>query len=169
MAKSINRIEILGNVGNTIEIRSTGGGVMVATFQIATSDRFKDQSGKWQDRIEWHNMVAFKRNAEIIRDYVKKGSKLPVDGKLQTRCWDDKDSGKKMYRAEIIVNDLILLTPSDKNQAEPASDASSNEAPQGSSSVEPENTLQADEQSTTAVTEKKSRSRKKNGPKGLEA
>jgi single-strand DNA-binding protein len=110
MAKSVNKVILLGNVGKDPEIRSTGGGTMVANFTLATSDRFQDPQGNWQDRTEWHNLVAFKRTAEIVRDYVKKGSKLYIEGKIQTRSWDDKESGQKRYRTEIIVNDLSLLS-----------------------------------------------------------
>lgn len=113
MAKSVNKVILLGNVGKDPEIRSTGGGTMVANFTLATTDRAKDQSGNWQDRTEWHNLVAFTRLAEIVRDYVKKGSKLYIEGKIQTRSWDDKESGQKRYRTEIIVNDLSLLSGRD--------------------------------------------------------
>src|ERR1035438_261586 len=97
MAKSVNKVILLGNVGKDPEIRSTPGGTMVANFSLATSDRFQDQQGNWQDRAEWHNLVAFKRTAEIVRDYVKKGSKLYIEGKIQSRSWDDKD-GLKHYK-----------------------------------------------------------------------
>jgi single-strand DNA-binding protein len=110
MAKSVNKVILLGNVGKDPEIRSTGGGTMVANFTLATSDRQKDAQGNWQERTEWHNMVAFTRLAEIVRDYVKKGSKLYVEGKIQTRSWDDKETGVKKYRTEIIVNDISLLS-----------------------------------------------------------
>jgi single-strand DNA-binding protein len=110
MAKSVNKVILLGNVGKDPEIRSTGSGTMVANFTLATSDRYQDPQGNWQDRTEWHNLVAFKRTAEIVRDYVKKGSKLYIEGKIQTRSWDDKESGQKRYRTEIIVNDLSLLS-----------------------------------------------------------
>jgi single-strand DNA-binding protein len=110
MAKSVNKVFLLGNVGKDPEVRSTGGGTTVANFSLATSDRFQDQQGNWQDRTEWHNLVAFKRTAEIVRDYVKKGSKLYIEGKIQTRSWDDKETGAKKYRTEIIVNDLSLLS-----------------------------------------------------------
>jgi single-strand DNA-binding protein len=110
MARSVNRVTLLGNVGKDPEIRSTPGGTMVANLTLATSDRQKDAQGNWQDRTEWHNLVAFTRTAEIVRDYVKKGSKLYIEGKIQTRSWDDKESGQKRYRTEIIVNDLVLLT-----------------------------------------------------------
>jgi single-strand DNA-binding protein len=110
MAKSVNKVILLGNVGKDPEIRSTGGGTMVANFTLATSDRQKDAQGNWQERTEWHNLVAFTRLAEIVRDYVKKGSKLYIEGKIQTRSWDDKETGQKRYRTEIIVNDLSLLS-----------------------------------------------------------
>jgi single-strand DNA-binding protein len=110
MAKSVNKVILLGNVGKDPEIRSTPSGATVASFSLATSDRFQDQQGNWQDRTEWHNLVAFKRNAEIIRDYVKKGSKLYVEGKLQTRSWDDKESGQKRYKTEVVVFDISLLS-----------------------------------------------------------
>ncbi len=110
MAKSVNKVILLGNVGKDPEIKSTPNGVVVATFSIATSERFKDKTGAWQDRTEWHNLVAYQRTAEIIRDYVKKGSKLYVEGRLQTSSWDDKTTGQKKYRTEIIVGDLSLLS-----------------------------------------------------------
>ena len=119
MAKSVNKVILLGNVGKDPEIRSTGGGTMVATFGLATSERSKDAQGNWQDRTEWHNVVAYARLAEIIRDYVKKGHKLYVEGRLTTRNWDDKETGKKVYRTEIVVNDISLLSGRDdaSNQA----------------------------------------------------
>lgn len=83
---------------------------MVASLTLATSDRQKDAQGNWQDKTEWHNLVAFTRTAEIVRDYVKKGSKIYVEGKIQTRSWDDKESGQKRYKTEILVNDLVLLS-----------------------------------------------------------
>lgn len=111
MAKSVNKVILLGNVGKEPEIRSTAGGTMVANFSLATTDRSKDQQGNWQDRTEWHNIVAYGRTAEIIRDYVKKGHKLFIEGRITTRNWDDKEHpGRKVYRTEIIVNDLSLLS-----------------------------------------------------------
>ncbi len=114
MAKSVNKVILLGNVGKDPEIRSTGGGMMVASFTLATSDRQKDAQGNYQDRTEWHNLKAFGRTAEIIRDYVKKGNKLYVEGKITTTSWEDKESKQKKYRTEIIVNDLSLLSGRDE-------------------------------------------------------
>jgi single-strand DNA-binding protein len=110
MAKSVNKVILLGNVGKDPELKAAATGTVVATFSIATSERFKDKDGTWQDRTEWHNLVAFGKVAEIIRDYVKKGSKLYVEGSLRTQSWDDKTSGQKRYKTEIVVNDLSLLS-----------------------------------------------------------
>ena len=110
MARSVNKVTLLGNVGKDTEIRSTAGGTMVASLTLATSDRQKDAQGNWQDRTEWHNLKAFNRTAEIVRDYVKKGSKLYIEGKFTTISCDDKETGVKKYRTEILVNELVLLT-----------------------------------------------------------
>ena len=109
MAKGVNKVLLLGNVGKDPEIRSTAGGTIVASFSLATADRQKDQQGNWQDKTEWHNLVAFNRTAEIVRDYVKKGTQLYIEGKIQTRSWDDKETNQKKYRTEILVNELTLL------------------------------------------------------------
>jgi single-strand DNA-binding protein len=113
MAKSVNKVILLGHVGKDPEIGSTTGGTTAANLSLATSERYKDRSGEWQDRTEWHNLVAYARGAEIVRDYVKKGVRLYVEGRLTTRSWEDKDSGKKVYRTEIVVGDITLLTPSE--------------------------------------------------------
>ena len=109
MAKSVNKIILLGNVGKDPEFRATPSGTTVANFSLATTDRSKDPTGNWVDRTEWHNLVAFQRTAEIVRDYVKKGTQVFVEGKIQTRSWDDKESGQKKYRTEILINELSLL------------------------------------------------------------
>ena len=109
MSKTVNKVLLLGNIGKDPEIASTNGGTLVAKLSLATSERFKDKQGEWQDRTEWHNLVAYARGAEILRDYVRKGSKLYVEGRLTTRSWDDKESGKKMFRTEIVVGDISLI------------------------------------------------------------
>ena len=109
MAKGVNKVFLLGNVGKDPEIRTTAGGMTVASFSLATAERAKDAQGNWADKTEWHNLVAFQRTAEIVRDYCKKGSQVFVEGKIQTRSWDDKESGQKKYRTEILVNELSLL------------------------------------------------------------
>ncbi len=108
VAKGVNKVILLGNVGKDPEVRATQGGTVVASFSLATADRVK-VNGNWQDSAEWHNLVAFGRTAEIVRDYIRKGSQLYVEGKIQTRSWDDRESGHKKYRTEIIVNELSML------------------------------------------------------------
>ena len=109
MAKGVNKVFLLGNVGKDPEIRATQGGMTVASFSLATADRAKDTQGNWADKTEWHNIVCFQRTAEVVRDYVKKGSQILVEGKIQTRSWDDKASGEKKYKTEILCNELTLL------------------------------------------------------------
>jgi single-strand DNA-binding protein len=110
MARSVNKVTLLGNVGKDPEIRSTPSGTMVASLTLATSDNQKDAQGNWQERTEWHNLKAFNRTAEIVRDYVKKGSKLYIEGKITTNSWEDKETKQKRYRTEILVNELVLLS-----------------------------------------------------------
>jgi single-strand DNA-binding protein len=114
MSRSINSHTILGNVGKDPETRDTPSGTLIATFSVATSSRFKDAQGQWQVKSEWHNCTAFKRTAEIVRDYVHKGSKVYVKGPSQTESWDDKTTGQKRYKTSIIVNELILLSGKDE-------------------------------------------------------
>jgi single-strand DNA-binding protein len=109
MAKGVNKVFLLGNVGKDPEIRTTPTGMTVASFSLATAERAKDAQGNWADKTEWHNLVAFQRTAEIVRDYVKKGTQVFIEGKIQTRSWDDKESGQKKYRTEILINELSLL------------------------------------------------------------
>jgi len=145
MAKSVNKVILLGNVGKDPEIRSTPSGTMVATFGLATSERQKDQQGNWQDKTEWHNLVAFGRTAEIIRDYVKKGSKLYVEGRIQTRNYEDKEhAGRKIYRTEIIVNDISLLSSRDDSSAPRSS---------GSASFDQRQPAGADDMAQTEITD----------------
>ena len=110
MARSINKVILVGNVGKDPETKFLPSGSPVTNFSLATSERYKDKSGEFQERTEWHNVVAFDRLAEIVRDYVKKGSKLYIEGRIQTRSWDDKQTGQKRYMTEIHVRDLVLLS-----------------------------------------------------------
>jgi len=108
-AKSLNRVQLIGNLGKDPEIKYTPQGTAVAKITIATNERFKDKSGEWQDRTEWHNVVLWQRLAEIAGEYLKKGGKVYIEGRLQTRSWDDKTSGQKKYMTEVVASDLILL------------------------------------------------------------
>src|SRR5919108_6560894 len=108
--KSVNKVILVGNVGQDPEVKYTPSGVPVAKLSLATNERFKDKNDQWQDRTEWHSVVAWQRLAEIVGEYVRKGSKLYVEGKLQTSSWDDKESGQKRYKTEIIADQLVLLS-----------------------------------------------------------
>jgi single-strand DNA-binding protein len=107
--KSVNKVILIGNLGKDPEVKYTPQGTPVAKFSLATNERFKDKDGNWQDRTEWHNITAWARTAEIVGEYVKKGSKVYIEGSLRTHSWDDKTSGQKKYMTEIVVNDLVLL------------------------------------------------------------
>jgi single-strand DNA-binding protein len=108
--RSVNKVILIGNLGKDPEVKYTQGGMPVAKFSIATNERFKDKDGQWQDRTEWHNIVAFQRLAEIVGEYLKKGGKCFIEGSLRTSSWDDKETGQKKYKTEIIANDLVMLS-----------------------------------------------------------
>lgn len=107
--KGINKVILLGHLGKDPELKYTPQGTPVAKFSLATSDRFKDKDGNWQDRTEWHNITAWGRTAEIAGEYLKKGRQVYIEGALRTHSWDDKQTGQKKYMTEVVVNDLVLL------------------------------------------------------------
>ncbi len=107
-ARSLNRVMLLGRVGKDLEVRYTGSGRAVATFTMATSQRWRDQDGSDQERTEWHRIVAWGRLGEICGEYLGKGKQVYVEGRIQSREWEDQD-GNKRTTFEIIANDLILL------------------------------------------------------------
>ena len=104
----MNKAIIIGNLGKDPELRYTASGTAVCNFSMATTDRFKNKQGEQQESTEWHNIVAWGNLADICGKYLKKGSKAMVEGKLQTRSWDDKDGNKK-YTTEINISNLEML------------------------------------------------------------
>ncbi len=109
MAKSVNKVILVGNLGKDPEVKYTPQGTAVAKVTVATSSSYKDKtSGEWQEQTEWHNVVLWQRLAEIAGEYLKKGSKVYIEGRLQTRSWDDK-TGQKRYTTEVVANELVLL------------------------------------------------------------
>lgn len=108
MSRGINKAILVGNAGKDPEVRYTQGGTAVATFSLATTERRKGTDGQWTDHTEWHNLVAWGKTAETCGNYVKKGNKLYVEGRIQSRKWQDKD-GNNRYTTEIVVNQLLLL------------------------------------------------------------
>ena len=109
MARGVNKVILIGNLGSDPEVRYTPDGVPVANFSLATTESWNDRNtGERQERTEWHRLVLWRRQAEVAQQYLKKGSKVYVEGKLQTRSWDDQ-SGQKRYTTEIVVFDMQML------------------------------------------------------------
>ena len=117
MGRSVNKLILLGNVGKDPESRQTNSGTTVVTFSIATSDRTKGRDGEYEERTEWHSCKAFGKTAEVVSKYVHKGTKIYVEGKVQTNSWIDKHTDEKRYRTEVIVNDVCLISPSDDDNS----------------------------------------------------
>lgn len=129
MARGINKVILIGNLGNDPEVRYTPNGSAVANITLATSETWRDkQSGELQDRTEWHRVVFFNRLAEIVGEYLRKGSKIYVEGSLRTRKWQDKN-GVDRYTTEIIANEMHILDSrnSGSNAQQPV--AANNAAP----------------------------------------
>ncbi|HBA00134.1 single-stranded DNA-binding protein [Halomonas sp. CnH100-B] len=109
MARGINKVILIGNLGQDPEVRFTPSGTAVANLNLATSDTWMDrQSGQRQERTEWHRVVLFNKTAEIAQQYLKKGSKVYIEGRLQTRKWQDQN-GQDRYSTEIVANDMQML------------------------------------------------------------
>ncbi len=110
MARGVNKVIIIGNLGKDPEVRYTPNGAAVATITVATSESWKDkQSGEPVERTEWHRVVMFNRLGEIAGEYLRKGSKIYLEGRLQTRKWQDKTSGQDRYTTEIIADSMQML------------------------------------------------------------
>lgn len=109
MSGSVNRVFIIGNLGADPEVRTTQAGQSVATLSIATSESFNDREGTRQERTEWHRVVCFSKLAELAQRYLGKGRKVYVEGRLQTRSWEDKQTGQKKYATEIVARELTFL------------------------------------------------------------
>lgn len=111
---SLNKAMLIGNLGQDPEVRYTQSNTAVATMSIATNERFKNSNGEWQERTEWHRVVAWGRLAEIVQQYVKKGSQVYVEGPIQTRQWEDQQ-GQKRYTTEIKALTLKMLDSRNEN------------------------------------------------------
>ena len=108
MSRSVNKAIILGNLGKDPEIRTTTNGAKVVTFSVATNRRWQSKSGEMQDDTQWHRVVAWDRLAEIVEQYLKKGDRIYVEGRLQYRDWEDQN-GQKRYTTEIVARELVML------------------------------------------------------------
>lgn len=105
---SVNKVILVGNLGKDPELRYTPSGAAVATFSLATSERYKGKDGQMQEKTEWHNIVAWRQLAEICGKYLHKGKQVYIEGKIQTRSYDDRD-GNKRYMTEIIADQMQML------------------------------------------------------------
>ena len=139
MARGINKVILVGNLGQDPEIRYTPSGMAIANVTIATTDAWKDkQTGEQQERTEWHRVVFFNRLAEIVGEYLKKGSQVYVEGRIRTNKWQDQ-SGQDRYTTEIVASEMQMLgsrsqgagaaSPTDYNQARPAAKPAAKGAP----------------------------------------
>ncbi len=121
MSSSLNRAQILGNLTKDPEIRETPNGAKVATFSIATNRTWKDAAGAKQEQVEYHSVVCWQKLAEIAEQYLMKGKKVYIEGRLQTRSWDAQD-GTKRYKTEIVCENLIMLASPQSSNAPPPGD-----------------------------------------------
>ena len=108
MAKDLNKVMLIGRLGQDPELKFTQSGIAVAKFSLATSQTWKDQDGNSQEKTEWHNIVVWRKLAEICAEYLKKGSKIYAEGALSTSNWEDENK-KKHYRTEVVLSDMIML------------------------------------------------------------
>ena len=108
---SLNKVMLIGNVGRDPEVRyldGNSGNAKVATFTLATTERYRDRNGETRENTEWHNIVAWRGNADVAERFIRKGTQLFIEGRIRTRSWDDQ-TGNKRYTTEIIVDNLQLL------------------------------------------------------------
>ncbi|QDO85789.1 single-stranded DNA-binding protein [Shewanella psychropiezotolerans] len=108
-SRGVNKVILVGNLGKDPEVRYMPNGNAVANFTVATSESWKDQQGQQQERTEWHNIVMYRRLAEVAGEYLKKGSKVYIEGKLQTSKWQDQATGQDRYKTEINANEMQML------------------------------------------------------------
>lgn len=109
MSRSVNTVILLGNCGKDPEVRYTASGKPVANLSLAINESFKDPKGEWQERTHWVSIVAWRRLAEIVGEYVEKGTRLYVQGRLNTESWEDRNHGGKQYRISVVAEKLVVL------------------------------------------------------------
>ena len=113
----VNKAILIGHLGADPEMRSTASGTAVASFSLATTERYNDKSGERQERTEWHRIVVWARLAEICNQYLKKGKQVYIEGRIQTRQWEDQ-SGNKRYTTEIVANNMTMLGRAGDSQSD---------------------------------------------------
>ncbi len=132
---SVNKVILIGRLGKDPDLRYTPSGTAVASFSLATNHSLKNESGEWVDKTEWHNIVTFGRTAEVAGEYLKKGSLVFLEGRLQTSSWEDQQ-GQKRYKTEVVALELQMLGPKGDSgggataaPAAPANNTPTEEAP----------------------------------------
>ncbi|MFC1542099.1 single-stranded DNA-binding protein [Candidatus Latescibacterota bacterium] len=143
MARGLNKVLLIGNLGNDPEIKYSQSGNAIANISIATTEGRKNANGEWEDYTEWHRVVMFGKLAETCKDYLRKGSKVFIEGRIQTRSWEDKD-GKKNYMTEVVGASMLMLDSkgSDSSMNTASSDSGSgNESRQSSNMPNEEDDL----------------------------
>lgn len=148
MSSTVNKVILVGRLGKDPEIRQTSGGQSVANFSLATDESYKDKSGERQKKVEWHSIVVWGKSVEaFVQPYLHKGDLVYIEGKLQTRSWDDKTSGQKKYTTEINVSDIKALSTGD-GSAQPAAASRNSGARSTSARPTTRNTMAAAEAET---------------------
>ena len=140
MARDLNKVMIIGRLGTEPEMRYTPSGSPVTTFRVATSRQWRDSNGESHEETEWFSAVAWNKLAEICNQYLTKGARVYLEGRLQTRSWEDQQSGQTRYKTEVIANDMIIL---DSREGRSSRDEDY-QPPRDSSRPAPRNTPPAD-------------------------
>ncbi|MAJ11196.1 MAG: single-stranded DNA-binding protein [Thiotrichales bacterium] len=135
MARGVNKVTLIGNLGNDPELRSTQSGSAVANITLATSESWRDkETQETKERVEWHRVIFFGRLAEVVNEYLRKGSQVYVEGRIQTRKWQDKD-GNDRYTTEIVANEMQMLGSRGTNSESPANQQSASTSQPASQSA----------------------------------
>lgn len=144
MAKDLNKVQLTGRLGADPEMRFTPQGSAVTTFRVASNRTWKTTEGEQKEDTEWFSIVAWNKLAEICNQYLTKGSRVYIEGRLQTRSWDDQQTGEKKYRTEVVASDMIILDsrnesgPPQQRGSRPQRDASANDYNRGGGYSEPD-------------------------------
>ena len=120
MARGVNKVILLGNLGKDPELRYTQSGTAVCNFSLATTERVK-ANGEWQDKTEWHNITTWAKTAEVANEHLSKGSRIYLEGRIQTRKWEDKE-GNTRYTTEIVANQIVMLGGGKNTERPPPGD-----------------------------------------------
>ncbi len=132
MSRDLNRVTLIGRLTRDPEMRTTPNGKNVTSFSLATGRTWRDQQGNQQEATEFHNIIAWEKQAELVQQYMSKGRQVYIEGRLQTRSWEGKDDGVKRYRTEIVLENIIFLGSSSDRPQQPVAQSSENTASQAS-------------------------------------